>query len=103
MPGQRISRIYAPVLTARAAKTDCQTFKSAFYIISHRNIHQIINTVEIFRHKSLLFQVIFYRLVPAGLLLEFSYPARIQDTPAIKDESAAVAAFICRYSFLIGE
>ena len=65
---QGIGRVYTPVLAAGTTKVHHQAFKPTVYIIFHRNINQVENTVQIFRHFGLLFQEILYAFVPARLV-----------------------------------
>ena len=103
VPGQRIGGVYAPMLAAGAAKADTEAGKPSFDIIFHGDIDDVINAVEEFRHPGLLFEEVLDRLVPAGLGPELLYPARVEDAPAIKDKTAAVAALIGGYSFPVGK
>src|ERR1700744_390260 len=99
MPGQCIRSIHAPVLTARTATTDRQTGESPPDIILYRDVDDIIDAVQEFRHPRLLFQEVFHGLVTTRLGLEFRDAAGIQDAPAIEYKASPIAAVISGYAF----
>src|ERR1700722_12908790 len=103
MPGQRIGRVYAPVLTAGTAEVDRQAGEPSFDIIFYRDIDDVIDPIEEFGHPGLLFQEILHGFVTAGQGLELCYTAGVEDTAAVEDKAASVAAFIFGYTFAVGK
>src|SRR6185437_6980169 len=101
--GQRIGRIYAPVLSARTTKADLEAFETPADIILHGDIDDIVCTVEEVGHSGVLFQKVLYRLVAAGQMPEFFHPAGGQDTAAVEDGCAPVARYIRAYCLFVGE
>ena len=66
MAGGFIRRINASVLSPGTTEADHQMLKSPVYIIFHRYVNNIKNTVQKLRHPGLLLQIVLHFFVPAG-------------------------------------
>src|SRR6266542_4791185 len=98
MSCQGISRIYTSMLPTGTSKTHHQTFETAPDIIFHSDVNNIKHTIQVFSHLSLLFNIIHYASVTTVHSFEFFNAAGIKYTPAVKNKSTAITAFICRNS-----
>src|ERR1700733_12152466 len=102
MAGQRIGRVYAPVLAPGASEAHRKASEIPFDEIFHGEIHDIAGAVQKIRHAGLLFQEILYFLIAAGKRPECFIASRVEDAAAVEYEAASVTAVIFRYAFAIG-
>ena len=86
------------MLPAGTSKAYHQAFESALNIVFNINVDNIKNTVQEFGHPCLLLDIIHHCFVTTVHGLKFYNTAGIQNPPAIKNKSAAVATFILRNS-----
>jgi hypothetical protein len=97
MSRQLIRGVHTSMLSTCASKTHHQALKSTFDVIFNGNIHKVKYAIQELTHSCLLFEIIDYAFVSPVHGLELLDATRIENSPAIKNKSAAVATIILRY------
>src|ERR1700692_4288040 len=86
------------MLAAGAAERDHQVLEAAALVFVNAGIHKRHHAGQKLMHALLLVEVIDDRRIFTGELLEALFASGIRQAAAIKNESAAISAFIFRHA-----
>ena len=100
---QMLGRIDRAVLSTRTAKREHQRGEATLDISLHMVIGQPIDTLQERQYLTIVLQEADDRLVQSSHLLIFLVTAGIMRRSAVEHITASVAAFVFRYSFLVGK